>query len=122
MIPIRTRNRANNSQGVSRHAVLKQAQERRAARAVVRLCLAPRSAPTLPCVVVLHRVGTTTRLDTDGLAQALKAVRDEVAAWLGLPTNKRGQADDADPRVTWLYSQETAGKGHSVKIGVWSNG
>lgn len=36
-------------------------------------------------------------LDSDNLAGAFKACRDEVAAWVGL--------DDGDPRYTWVYEQ-----------------
>lgn len=38
------------------------------------------------------------RLDDDNLARACKAVRDEVAAWLGV--------DDGDPRISWVTAQE----------------
>ena len=34
------------------------------------------------------------------LAGGFKAVRDQVASWLGV--------DDADPRVTWVYAQDRA--------------
>lgn len=62
------------------------------------LLLFPRKAPTLPVVVTLTRVGR--KLDAhDGLRAALKPVVDEVAAWLG--------ADDADPRIQWVYRQRT---------------
>jgi len=50
--------------------------------------------------VVVHLVrAAPRRLDSDNLARAFKAVRDQVAAQLGL-------ASDADPRVAWLYEQE----------------
>jgi hypothetical protein len=51
----------------------------------------------LPVVVKLTRIGQK-RLDDDNLRMALKAVRDCVAAWLGL-------RDDSDPRVRWEYDQ-----------------
>jgi len=38
----------------------------------------------------------------DNLRGALKAVRDQVATWLGV--------DDADPRVTWEYGQAVDGR------------
>ena len=37
-------------------------------------------------------------LDDDNLRQSLKAPRDALAQWLGLP-------DDRDPRVRWCYGQ-----------------
>lgn len=118
-IPLRTRNRANASQGTTRLAMLHRAKERKDTREIVGWCLKGTSPPALPCVVLLQREGTTGRLDTDGLATATKSVRDQVAIWLGLPRNRRGHADDADPRVTWLYAQETGRKEHAIRIGVW---
>jgi hypothetical protein len=57
-----------------------------------------RERPQLPCVVMLVRHGPAKRLlDDDNLRGALKAVRDEVARWLGV--------DDADARVRWAYAQ-----------------
>ena len=53
----------------------------------------------LPCVVGLTRFGSK-ELDDDNLRRALKPVRDGVAKWLGI--------DDADKRVTWVYSQQPA--------------
>jgi hypothetical protein len=55
-----------------------------------------------PVVVTLTRLGKQS-LDSDNLAGAFKACRDEVAELLGV--------DDADDRVTWQYTQES---GHSV--------
>lgn len=46
--------------------------------------------------VNLERV-SPRRADEDNVAGGLKAVRDEVAAWLGI--------DDGDPRIVWSYSQ-----------------
>lgn len=56
----------------------------------------------LPCTVTLTRQSPRA-LDDDNVRGALKAVRDEVAAFLGV--------DDRDPRVRWEYAQEktTAG-------------
>lgn len=118
-VPIRTRNRANDSQGTSRRAMYHRAEERRNTRVVVGWSMMTARPPPLPCVVLLVREGTTARLDTDGLATAMKSVRDQVAIWLGLPRNRRGHADDADPRVTWLYAQEIGRKSHAIRVGVW---
>lgn len=50
-------------------------------------------------------------LDTDNLSSAFKAVRDEVAAWLG--------ADDRDQRIVWTYAQEKTAQGvYRVRIEV----
>ena len=50
----------------------------------------------LPVVVRLIRIGQK-RLDDDNLRMALNAVRDCVAAWLGV--------DDANPLIRWEYGQ-----------------
>jgi hypothetical protein len=47
-------------------------------------------------VVTLTRIGPR-KLDSDNVQGALKAIRDEVAAQLGI--------DDGDPRITWKYEQ-----------------
>jgi hypothetical protein len=57
--------------------------------------------PALPCVVVLQREAPAARpLDDDNLQGALKAVRDEVARWLGV--------DDSSDLITWVYNQQRA--------------
>lgn len=48
--------------------------------------------------VTLTRYSAGT-LDDDNLRGSLKAIRDGVADWLGVPDN--------DPRVTWAYAQRT---------------
>jgi len=76
--------------------------EREAVAWVLKLTKPPR----LPVVVTLTREGKR-KLDGDNLQGALKAVRDQVAEWLG--------ADDADPRIDWQYAQ-TIGKEYAVLI------
>lgn len=71
-------------------------------RNAVALLLPPR--PKGPCpelTVTLTRVAPH-ELDDDNLQGRLKAVRDQVAAWLGL--------DDRDKRVSWRYAQAKPGK------------
>lgn len=54
--------------------------------------------PDLPCVVTLTRQAPSKGLDSDNLQGALKAVRDEVANWLGV--------DDGDTKtVRYEYAQ-----------------
>ena len=59
----------------------------------------PAMAFPLPAVVTLTRLGGKS-LDGDNLQRAMKAVRDMVAAWLGV--------DDADKRIKWRYRQRPA--------------
>lgn len=109
-IPLRTSNPNNGAHG---HWSA-QAKKRKAERLATSLLLNRVKAPPLPCVVSLVRI-SPRRMDPDGCAAALKSVRDEVALWLGLPTNKRGHAEDNDPRVAWLV-QQGHGKGHEVIV------
>lgn len=66
------------------------------------------TAPRLlgPVVVTLTRVAPR-ELDTDNLTGGLKAIRDGIADWLGVPDN--------DPRVIWRYDQR---KGEPKKYAV----
>ncbi len=59
--------------------------------------------PPLPCTVTLTRI-SERYLDDDNVRGALKAIRDEVAAFLGV--------DDRDPRVVWAYAQMKQKRGH----------
>lgn len=62
----------------------------------------------LPLRILVKRLSPGL-LDGDNLQGALKAVRDEVAAVLGI--------DDADPRATWLYDQAKCKRGeHGVLV------
>lgn len=65
-------------------------------RAMARLVLSSRTPPALPVVVTLTRCAPRL-LDDDNAVGAMKAVRDEVAAWLGV--------DDRDPRVRFIVEQ-----------------
>lgn len=68
----------------------------------------------VPCNVRIIRVAPS-RLDDDNLARAAKAVRDQLAEWLGV--------DDADPRVSWSVAQTKGGvREYAVRVIVrpWS--
>ena len=58
-----------------------------------------RAIPSGPLDVTLARIAPSAGLDDDNLRPALKAVRDGVADFLGL-------SSDRDPRVAWHYLQE----------------
>jgi len=62
----------------------------------------------VPCVITLTRLSPGT-LDDDNLQAAFKAVRDAVAAHIGI--------DDGDHRIQWEYAQEKA-KSFGVRIEV----
>ncbi len=76
-------------------------------RAVVALVLRTVARPALPCVVTITRCSRGT-LDDDNAVSSAKAVRDEVARWLGV--------DDRDGRVTWEVRQERAPWGVRVSV------
>lgn len=73
-----------------------------------RLGLEPMPVPNF-FRVTLIRI-SAGELDTDGLAGALKAVRDEVAAWLGIDDSARSPA-------SWRYGQQRGPRGvRAVRI------
>jgi hypothetical protein len=47
--------------------------------------------PALPCTVLLTRVAPSGGLDDDNLSGSLKAVRDQVAQWLGVDDKHSAQ-------------------------------
>jgi hypothetical protein len=63
--------------------------------------------PKLPARVTLVRCGGR-KMDTDGLASALKDVRDAVATWLG--------ADDGSDLFDWHVGQEKGKVGVRIEI------
>lgn len=73
-------------------------------RQAVRIHLLSAKPVPLPVVVTLTRCAPRM-LDSDNCAGAMKATRDEVAAWLG--------ADDGDPRFTWRVAQRKSKKGEA---------
>ena len=109
-LPLRTSNPNNGAHG---HWSI-QAKKRAGERMTTSLVLRSVRPPVLPCVVTLVRI-SPRRMDSDGVRAATKSIRDEVAIWLGLPRNKKGHAEDNDPRVAWVY-QQGHGKGHEVIV------
>lgn len=73
-------------------------RHRRAAAHRLAALVVPKCLP-LPCAVTIERLycGRGQQMDDDNLASAGKALRDGIAQRLGV--------DDADPSVTWAYSQ-----------------
>lgn len=91
-LPIRIESVANLREGWK--ARWRRAKGQKEATA---LCTLGKSAPPVPCVVLLTRIGPRA-LDGDNLQSGFKNVRDTVADWLGVKDN--------DPRVRWEYAQE----------------
>lgn len=63
--------------------------------------------------VTLTRV-SPGKMDSDGLSSSLKAVRDGVAAALGV-----SDADWRDGSVQWQYAQDTEGRAYGVRVRVF---
>lgn len=66
--------------------------------------------PQIPCSVLLTRVAPSNGVDDDNLVGALKAVRDAVAAWLGVDDRHRDQ-------VRYRYAQERGPWGVRIEFG-----
>lgn len=72
-------------------------------REAVQWHLNGKRAPAGPVRVLMVRVSPSSKgLDRDNLLGSLKAVRDQVAAWLG--------RDDADESIDWKYAQRPGKK------------
>lgn len=93
-IPLRT-SRGQNARE-HHHA---RAKRVKAERSAVAWSLLGKPKPALPCVVHMTRIAPSNGLDDDNLTGALKAVRDQIAEWLGV--------DDKDTaRVKYVCHQE----------------
>lgn len=105
LIPLQTSRGLNaREHHMARHRRVKAERE-----AVAWVCK-PHQPPAGPVVVTLWRVSPGPNLlDKDNLQGALKAVRDEVAAWL--------KRDDADDSIDWRYAQR-GGKPGEWKVGI----
>ena len=69
---------------------------------------------TAPMVRVLLVRMSPRKLDDDNLRGAMKAVRDAVAAWVGI--------DDGSERYEWCYDQRKGALGVQIFIGLPENG
>ena len=58
-------------------------------RDVTAWLLKPATKPAIPCAVLLTRVAPSGGLDDDNLPGAMKGIRDEIAAWLGIDDRRR---------------------------------
>jgi len=92
-LPLRTaRGQNNREHWATAHRRISRERE------AVAWYLKGRVRPALPVHVTLVRLAPSDGLDTDNLAGALKATRDEVASWLGVD-------DSAKSPVRWEYQQ-----------------
>ena len=106
-IPIRTGRGLN-----AREAWQSRARRVKAERQAVAWLLRGKK-PVLPCTVRLTRCAPSNGMDDDGVVGALKAVRDQVAEWLGV--------DDKDSaRVRYVYAQCRAAWGVRIEFGEYS--
>lgn len=89
---------------------------RRKQQRTVTRCVANLVHPSLRPATGSRLVVTITRvapraLDTDNLATSAKAVRDELAAWLGVSDGPKGPVD-------WRYAQRREGKVYGTLVEV----
>jgi hypothetical protein len=66
--------------------------------------------PPIPCSVRLTRVSPRGTADDDNLVGAMKAIRDEVANWLGIDDKHRNQ-------VRYFYEQKRGPWGVEIDFG-----
>lgn len=67
--------------------------------------------PMLPCKVTLTRIAPRAMDSHDNLRASGKSAIDSLAKIIGV--------DDADPRVTWLYSQERGQpRAYAVRVAI----
>jgi hypothetical protein len=89
----------------------RRTEQRKAIYYAWKVALASTRRRLIPCTVRLTRRGMKM-LDGDNLQGSMKYARDMVAELLGV--------DDADPRITFEYAQET-GSGYGVVIEVYQS-
>lgn len=107
LVPIRTI--AGNPRELWQVRTRRVKKERTAAGWLLRTA----TKPQIPCSVLLTRIAPSAGLDDDNLRHALKGVRDEVAAWLGV--NDRDRVT-----VRYRYAQRRGAKGEwgvSIEFG-----
>lgn len=98
-VPLRVHSESNGSHG---HWSVRASRVKNQ-RHTVAWSLRPHAKPALPVVVTFVRIAPRKLDAHDNLPRSFKAICDEVAHWLGIKDN--------DPRVSWKYSQRSAGPG-----------
>ena len=92
----------------SREHWAKKHRRRKSQREAVGLTLNTCKRPRLPCDVFMTRISPRKLDEGDNLPSAFKAIRDQVADWLGV--------DDGGDRVMWHYSQRKGKPGERAVI------
>ncbi len=87
-----------------------RAKRVKAERESTRFQLLGRPLPPIPLTVRLTRVAPSNGVDSDNLSGELKAVRDEVAVWLGID-------DRHEHIVRYVYSQRRGPWGVEIEWG-----
>lgn len=109
-IPMRLMSEANTHQ----HWRKKYERNKRQQKAVRLIWLSKRPSVALPCRVCFTRIGPRM-LDSDNLAYAFKAIRDELASLIR-PGLAAGQADGDNSGIEWFYAQEKGLNGIRIEI------
>lgn len=104
LVPIRT----TTGQNAREHFRVK-AKRVKAERTATAAALYGKPKPPIPCSVRLVRVGPRS-CDDDNLIGGLKAIRDEVAKWLGVDDRHRNQ-------VRYVYEQKRGPWGVEIEFG-----
>ena len=79
-------------------------------RKAVAWSLVGQTRPPIPCSVRLTRVAPSGGVDDDNLSGSLKAVRDQIAEWLGIDDRHRNQ-------VRYVYAQKRGPWGVTIEFG-----
>jgi hypothetical protein len=98
LIPIRTRGSNAREHWQARHRRVK-GERLHTGRALL-----GQSRPEIPCTVILTRLSSGTLDEGDNLPAALKGVRDQIAAWLGID-------DRHSDQVRYEYRQRRVPRG-----------
>jgi hypothetical protein len=109
-IPMRLMSEANTHQ----HWRKKYERNKRQQKAVKLIWLSKRPSVAIPCRVCFTRIGPKL-LDSDNLAYAFKAIRDELAGLIR-PGLAPGQADGDGSGIDWIYAQEKGLYGIRIEI------
>lgn len=107
-LPLRINSPANNSQGVTRGAMIGRSKTRQKHKGAMAL-LRPQVLRIEPVVFVTLTRIAPRELDSDNWAYAAKGLRDGVASVLGI--------DDGSKLIRWIYEQEH-GKDYAVRVTV----